>query len=198
MRRFPKLAFSWCTVVGLGCIHVGSVEVKEAAGPAAAGVAAASPTAASPTAARHSEDLRGPVEIVTPPLRRILEFHGHVGPYVVLGYRMGQTAMRVLESPGYFDMTAAVESPLQPPASCLIDGVQLGSGATTGKRNLTVSEGAIARGTFVTKPGKIAVIALRPELPEKIQGWIDAEGLEATGRRLLEAPEGEIFAVERK
>ena len=30
------------------------------------------------------------VEVKTPVLTRIEEFHGHIGPYVVLGYKIGQ------------------------------------------------------------------------------------------------------------
>jgi hypothetical protein len=39
-----------------------------------------------------------------------------------------------------FDLAAHVHSPLEPPPSCLIDGVQLGSGCTLGKGNIRVSE----------------------------------------------------------
>jgi formylmethanofuran dehydrogenase subunit E len=136
------------------------------------------------------------VEVTTPAATRLREFHGHVGPYVVIGYRMGMAARRILGTPGYFDLTAHLETPLAPPPSCFIDGVQIGSGCTTGKRNLTVFEGQIARGTFTTRAGKSAILALRPELPGKIREWIESEGVEATGARLLEFSDDELFVVE--
>lgn len=132
------------------------------------------------------------VEVKTPILTRIEEFHGHVGPYVVLGYKMGLLAKKLLDSPGYFDMTVEVESPLAPPPSCLIDGIQLGSGCTTGKRNLTVKEGPIGKATFRTRTGRSVVLSLRQEIPEKVRQWIEEMGVEKSGIRILEASTAEF------
>ena len=144
----------------------------------------------------HGPSAGDVVEVTTPAATRLREFHGHVGPYVVIGYRMGVAARRILGTPGYFDLAAHLETPLAPPPSCFIDGVQIGSGCTTGKRNLTVSEGEIARGSFTTRAGRSAILALRPELPGKIREWIESEGVEATGARLLELSDDELFVVE--
>ena len=133
------------------------------------------------------------VEVKTPVLTRIEEFHGHIGPYVVLGYKMGLMARDLLDSPGYFDLTVAVESPLTPPPSCLIDGIQLGSGCTTGKRNLTVVEGPIGKATFRTKNGHTVVLSLRADIPEKVRQWIEEIGVEKSGIRILEASLEEFF-----
>ena len=70
-------------------------------------------------------------------LRRLADFHGHLGPYVLLGYRMGLIARRYF--PGKF--YATVYTGTEPPVSCLIDGVQFSSGCTWGKGNLAVKEG---------------------------------------------------------
>jgi hypothetical protein len=74
-------------------------------------------------------------------LVRIEDFHGHLGPYVILGFRAGQLALRSLGVVGYFDLEARVWSGMKPPLSCFADGVQLGSGCTTGKGNLVVEAG---------------------------------------------------------
>jgi len=74
-------------------------------------------------------------------LVRIEDFHGHLGPYVILGFRAGQLALRSLGAVGYFDLEARVWSGTKPPLSCFADGVQLGSGCTTGKGNLVVEAG---------------------------------------------------------
>ncbi len=88
-------------------------------------------------------------------LTRIEDFHGHLGPYVILGFRAGQLALRSLGVVGYFDLEARVWSGTKPPLSCFADGVQLGSGCTTGKGNLTVEAGEAglaARVEFRTRP----------------------------------------------
>lgn len=67
----------------------------------------------------------------------LARFHGHLGPFIVLGYRMGRYALRRLGNDP-FALLATVHCSGAPPESCLADGVQLGSGCTTGKRNLAL------------------------------------------------------------
>jgi formylmethanofuran dehydrogenase subunit E len=139
--------------------------------------------------------LQGPVEVRTPMRVRIVELHGHYGPYVVLGYRAGLLARRLLKSPGYFDLKCVVESPLAPPPSCLVDGVQLGAGCTLGKRNIELRGGKIGRVAFTTKAGRLATVALRKELPAKIATWIDKLGVEKAGDLCARLPEEQLFEV---
>jgi len=64
-------------------------------------------------------------------------FHGHLGPYIVLGYRIGRYARQnFCRDP--FQMKAAVFCQGVPPQSCLADGVQIGSGCTLGKRSIDI------------------------------------------------------------
>ena len=70
-------------------------------------------------------------------LRKLVDFHGHLGPYVLLGYRMGLMAKSYFPSKFF----ATVFTGTEPPVSCLIDGVQFSSGCTMGKGNLTIKEG---------------------------------------------------------
>jgi formylmethanofuran dehydrogenase subunit E len=143
----------------------------------------------------------GPVKVTTPVLTRVYEFHGHLGPYVVLGYRAGLIGRERLKSPGYFDLTAKVESPLKPPASCFVDGVQLGSGCTLGKRNIEVRESTPLqmKVTFTTKAGRSVVVALQKDVSVKLARWIAEVGLEKAARRALEADPEQLFTIyERK
>ena len=68
-------------------------------------------------------------------LRRATAFHGHLGPWLVLGLRAGRHAARALDADP-FRLRALVRCPARTPYSCFIDGVQLGSGCTMGKRNV--------------------------------------------------------------
>jgi formylmethanofuran dehydrogenase subunit E len=68
-------------------------------------------------------------------LLELARFHGHLGPYIVLGYRMGRYALsRFGDNP--FALSARVYCSGTTPQSCLADGVQLGSGCTLGKGNI--------------------------------------------------------------
>lgn len=74
-------------------------------------------------------------------LKTVVQVHGHLGPWVVIGARFGMAALKAVDARGYFDVEIACEGPLaRPPQSCFLDGVQVGSGATLGKRSLTSIE----------------------------------------------------------
>ena len=136
-----------------------------------------------------------PVSVKTPDRIRLYEFHGHLGPYVVLGFRASKLAREKLQSPGYFDLAAQVICPTSPPPSCFIDGVQVGSGCTLGKGNLHVRAGEPVSCTFTRKNGRSVKITLRKEVPAKIKQWIKEFGVEGAGEKAWNAPEDELFEV---
>ncbi len=124
-------------------------------------------------------------------------FHGHLGPYVVLGYRMGKLALETAGSTGHFGISADVYSILTPPPSCLIDGVQLGSGCTLGKRNIAVHEtDGPAYAVFTTSDGARIRIALREGVPDLVGRLIEEKGVEAAGQELLGMKIEELFETE--
>ena len=70
-------------------------------------------------------------------LKTTVQLHGHLGPMVSFGARMGMASLRAVDAKGYFDVEVTCEGPFaNPPASCFLDGVQIATGATMGKRNL--------------------------------------------------------------
>ena len=62
----------------------------------------------------------------------IKNFHGHLGPYVILGYKMGKLALKKLKK---IDKII-VYLPKNPPQSCLLDGLQLATNCTLGKNKI--------------------------------------------------------------
>jgi hypothetical protein len=126
-------------------------------------------------------------------------FHGHLGPYVVIGYRMGRLALSELDSEGHFGISAEVHSPRRTPKSCLIDGVQLGSGCTLGKGNIVVEEGPEpAWATFRTVGGEQATVLLRPDIPALVRDLVDARGVEAAGLLFFKMRLDSLFTVDRR
>ena len=97
-------------------------------------------------------------------LAGVVQFHGHLGPSVVAGARMGMIGLRAVEAKGYFDVEVTCEGPFaRPPQSCFLDGVQVTTGATLGKRSLqwVQADRPTMRITNI-RTGRIAV--LRPAL----------------------------------
>ncbi len=62
-------------------------------------------------------------------------FHGHLGPWLVLGLRAGGRCRRLLGTDP-FRLRATVHAPRRTPYTCLIDGIQFSSGCTLGKGNI--------------------------------------------------------------
>lgn len=65
-----------------------------------------------------------------------IKFHGHLGPYLVLGILAGELAARKLRFRRYFGLRVRAWGVMKKPESCFIDGLQLSTGATYGKGNI--------------------------------------------------------------
>jgi len=97
-------------------------------------------------------------------IQRAVSFHGHLGPMVVTGIRMGLLALEILEHPGYFNLRAECRAGRVPPLSCLADGLQMGSGCTSGKGNLEIVDQQEASARFVTEDHRTVTLAVRPAM----------------------------------
>jgi formylmethanofuran dehydrogenase subunit E len=115
--------------------------------------------------------------------------HGHLGPYLVAGIRMGLLALQLLEHPGYFEIQAESKAGSVTPQSCLNDGVQIGSGCTAGKGNLRIVGSDAPSVRFRTDNGRWVEIALRPEV---VATFRDSDIREAS-ERLRTLPQEELF-----
>jgi len=78
---------------------------------------------------------------LSPELESAKQFHGHLGPYLALGLRLGRTLIAELKPRPHFGMEVSVRGPMAPPPRCVLDGLQLSSGCTFGKGNLSLAEG---------------------------------------------------------
>ncbi len=95
--------------------------------------------------------------------RETIRFHGHDGPFLALGYRLGRFVVRTMKPVGIMDLRIRVTMKTVKPYTCVLDGLQCSTLATVGKGNLSVhgSNGQAitvhvrmgrARKTFKIKP----------------------------------------------
>ena len=98
---------------------------------------------------------------------RAIEFHGHDGPYMVIGLRMGLAALEMLDCKGWFDIECEVRLNWRPPDSCVIDGIQSSTGCTMGKKNISVVEQPGVMACFRSGDKELS-LALRSEVISKI------------------------------
>ncbi|OPX80725.1 MAG: FmdE, Molybdenum formylmethanofuran dehydrogenase operon [Methanosaeta sp. PtaB.Bin087] len=106
------------------------------------------------------------------PLRDLIvrgtEFHGHLGPFLVLGIRMGLFALRDLGSSGHKEIGATVKTGTIPPISCLVDGIQISTGCTMGKGNIETVDLGRAEATF-SADGKSLTLKVKDGVMEEIK-----------------------------
>ena len=98
------------------------------------------------------------------------EFHGHQCPFMPLGYRMGKLAMHHLgvgheADHGFHVFTELGEAH---PQTCLMDGIQVATGATYGK--LTISKlfyGKLAATFYHPEKGAVR-LSIRPDFVDAL------------------------------
>lgn len=120
-----------------------------------------------------------------------IRFHGHLGPFLVLGLRAG---LRAVELFGHnpFKLKAIVTLKRAIPYTCFLDGIQFSTGCTLGKGNIEVLEGDGIRVRFIHERGELT-LTVRDEILEEA---LNAEDMEGEALKLLKLPLEKLF-VER-
>jgi len=144
-------------------------------------------------------------------LAQATRFHGHLGPWLVLGLKAGMHARRELKA-SPFELTARVLCPGRPPCSCFVDGVQYGSGCTMGKGNIIHVPASGCRVEFVRRaarsspghrrdlPAARLIVELRPEVRAELSddetaGWAAANRF---GKSLYRRSFASLFNIIRR
>jgi formylmethanofuran dehydrogenase subunit E len=103
-------------------------------------------------------------------LKEAVEFHGHLGPYLVLGLLAGELAVKKHKFKKYFGLNVKIWGATKKPKSCLIDGLQLSSGATYGKGNIEKFNGASIKIEFFNCANKKKIILrLKENIIQELQ-----------------------------
>ena len=132
--------------------------------------------------------------ILNETLKQIEQFHGHLGPYAVIGYRMGKIANEKLGLDP-FSKKAVVYTGTSPPLSCVVDGIQMSSGCTLGKGNLTVISEDIPKAIFSTNDGKILEVVLKESIQNDINTNVTEENIINYSERIFEKSDQELFEI---
>jgi formylmethanofuran dehydrogenase subunit E len=127
------------------------------------------------------------------------KLHGHVGPYVVIGLRMGAAAKKALNIGDDEStlLTAEVSVPLHPPFSCLLDGVQVSTTCTVGNQRLQFKNAKTIQAIFSSqKDTKTVKITLAKRFREQLERKKKIDKLdESFAWRLAELPENQLFDI---
>lgn len=132
------------------------------------------------------------IDPATDPLELLslgVRLHGHRGPFLALGIRMGLLALRLLSSSGFTGIAAEAHTGTEPPISCLVDGIQVATGCTAGKGNLQVLPGGRPEALF-TANGQTLRVALQEEWLKRL---LASGAKETLTDEVLTTPEEELF-----
>lgn len=149
-------------------------------------------------AAGHEDTMHSHVKYTPVTLQELERFHGHVGPYVVLGSHMGEHAYREYGIPRFFGLTVTVEGPQAPPPSCLIDGLQWSTGATYGKHNIVHVPAERLKVTIKDEGnGQCAVYTLKEKTVELLKQWeADNVDVPERGERFFNMKAEDLFDIQ--
>jgi formylmethanofuran dehydrogenase subunit E len=127
--------------------------------------------------------------------RETVRFHGHDGPFLALGYRLGRFLNKELNPSGIMDFKISVSTKRRKPYTCLLDGLQCATFATLGKGNIAIrnisGEAIIVR---VRKGGRV----LKCSMTQRARViCFTAEDLEKGARQVLRTPIKQLWRIEK-
>ncbi len=127
-------------------------------------------------------------------LNEAVKFHGHLGPYLVLGLLMGELALKKLRCKKHFGIRAVVKGAVDKPKSCLIDGIQISTGCTYGKGNIAKLKGGRIQVLFCNLNNKKKLeIGLKDNLISKLNNLKTHLDSEVFAKELLTINTRDLF-----
>lgn len=107
-------------------------------------------------------------------LEEASKFHGHLGPFLLLGFEAGSLGKELVKALSDKELEALVIVPLNTPYSCMIDGVQCSTGCTLGKLNINIINSPKFEVIIKNKRnGKIAIIKVKRSIIDKLKSIRD-------------------------
>jgi formylmethanofuran dehydrogenase subunit E len=108
---------------------------------------------------------------------------------------MGKIASETLgENP--FEKSAIVFTGTTPPLSCIIDGIQIGSGCTLGKGNINIHSANCAQVIFSNKKGNKIKITLKEKIRKEIDTKVTEENIMFYTNDIYSRSENLLFDIE--
>lgn len=136
-------------------------------------------------------------------LREATDFHGHFGPFLTLGVRMGVTGLQKLGvEPGDSRLHATVMLKYVAPISCILDGIQITTKCTVGNTRLAWKESSQICVIFQLEGSKQQIrIRVNPAIVQELLARLaDQPTDKATrmiGEEIASRPDSELFLKEK-
>jgi len=132
-----------------------------------------------------------------------VKLHGHLGPFLVVGVRMGGAAKRIFnqDARDSFRFRVTAKVPLVIPFSCAIDGIQATTHCTLGNQRLRI-ENAQEQifASFRSEDSDRAVrISVNPRvIRELVRKMSAGVGNDELAGEIAAMPETQLFTIEKE
>lgn len=137
-------------------------------------------------------------------IKKAANFHGHLGPFLVIGVRMGLIGIRELGTKRN-DKELHVTAMTKPsvPFSCVVDGIQVATHCTIGNKKLRLRSSSSIATKFELQNGGQVTVRFNPATFDRLKnGLLAEESSPEEVRKLAETiasmPEKELFIIEGK
>jgi len=137
-------------------------------------------------------------------VKQAVDFHGHLGPFLVIGLRMGLIGLRELRTTrGDPELQATTLINPVVPFSCTIDGIQVSTQCTVGngKLKLKSAQNTVSAKFQLNREKQVVVTLkttkfeeLKKAMPKSARSYRNIR----LAREIASSPERELFKIERK
>ncbi len=124
-------------------------------------------------------------------------FHGHIGPFLAIGLKMGMLANEILGRDPFSTSVEVWVEP-KPPRSCTVDGVQFVTGCTMGKGNISISPSREDVGATFKSKGSTVSLRLKSDILCKMEAALENATEETVidyAFKIMDTPYEDLFEV---
>lgn len=137
-------------------------------------------------------------------IKKAADFHGHLGPFLVIGVRMGSLSKRILNvniGKSKKELQVTAKLPLSTPFSCILDGIQATTRCTVGNGKLRMenTQGKITVHFEQQNSNNALNIHVNPQVVEELKNrFSEGASNEELAREIASMSESQLFMVEKQ
>ena len=136
-------------------------------------------------------------------IRNAEKLHGHLGPFLVIGVRMGSLAKKILDVNAGENNKLRVTArlPLLTPFSCIIDGIQATTQCTVGNQKLRIEKSQAKITVYFEQQNshKALRIHVNPKIIEELkERYSEGASNEELAREIASIRQSQLFIIEKQ
>jgi formylmethanofuran dehydrogenase subunit E len=130
-------------------------------------------------------------------------FHGHLGPFLVIGVRIGSLAEKILNvnAGESSKLRVTARLPLLTPFSCIIDGIQATTQCTVGNQKLRIENSQAKIMVYSERQNldKALRIHVNPKIIKELKDrYSEGASNEELAQEIASMPESQLFIMEKR